>query len=68
MIYYIENMALMKLMYLKAIPFDIPSLLTAQDKFDILIYMYKNDFGYEALTELIKKIQPSRIKICSRRN
>ena len=24
----------------KAIPFDIPSLLTAQDKFDILIYMY----------------------------
>ena len=52
----------------KAIPFDIPSLLTAQDKFDILIYMYKNDFGYEALTELIKKIQPSRIKICSRRN
>ena len=38
----------------KAIPFDIPSLLTAQDKFDIIIYMYKNDFGYEALTELIK--------------
>ena len=31
----------------KAIPFDIPSLLTAQDKFDIIIYMYKNDFGYE---------------------
>ena len=26
----------------KAIPFDIPSLLTAQDKFDIIIYMYKN--------------------------
>lgn len=25
----------------KAIPFDIPSLLTAQDKFDIIIYMYK---------------------------
>ena len=39
----------------KSIPFDIPSLLTAQDKFDILIYMYKKDFGYEALTELIKK-------------
>ena len=29
----------------KAIPFDIPSLLTAQDKFDILIYVYKKDFG-----------------------
>lgn len=25
----------------KAIPFDIPSLLTPQDKFDILIYNYK---------------------------
>ena len=25
----------------KAIPFDIPSLLTAQDKFDIILYMYK---------------------------
>lgn len=40
----------------KAIPFDIPSLLTAQDKFDILLYAYKKEFGYEALTELIKNI------------
>ena len=39
----------------KAIPFDIPSLLTSQDKFDILIHMYKKEFGYEALTEMIKK-------------
>ena len=39
----------------KAIPFDVPSLLTAQDKFDILIYVFKKEFGYEALTELIKK-------------
>ena len=39
----------------KAIPFDVPSLLTAQDKFDILIYVYKKEFGYEALSELIKK-------------
>lgn len=46
----------------KAIPFDIPSLLTAQDKFDILIYMYKNDFGYEALTELIKKYNLAELK------
>ena len=38
----------------KAIPFDIPSLLTPQDKFDILLYMYKKEFGYEALTELGK--------------
>ena len=39
----------------KAIPFDLPSLLTAQDKFDILIYLFKKEFGYEALSELIKK-------------
>ena len=46
----------------KAIPFDIPSLLTPQDKFDILIYMYKKEFGYEALTELIKKYHLAELK------
>ena len=46
----------------KAIPFDIPSLLTPQDKFDILIYMYKKEFGYEALTELIKKYNLAELK------
>ena len=46
----------------KAISFDIPSLLTAQDKFDILIYSYKKEFGYEALTELIKKYDLAKLK------
>ena len=46
----------------KAIPFDIPSLLTQQDKFDILLYMYKKEFGYEALTELIKKYHLAELK------
>ena len=46
----------------KAIPFDIPSLLTPQDKFDILIYAYKKEFGYEALTELIKKYNLAVLK------
>ena len=46
----------------KAIPFDVPSLLTAQDKFDIIIYMYKKDFGYEALTELIKRYNLATLK------
>ena len=46
----------------KSIPFDIPSLLTAQDKFDILIYAYKKEFGYEALTELIKKYNLAVLK------
>ena len=39
----------------KAIPFDIPSLLTTQYKFVILLFMYKKEFGYEALTEFIMK-------------
>ena len=46
----------------KAIPFDIPSLLTAQDKFDILLYTYKKEFGYEALTEIIKKYNLASLK------
>jgi len=46
----------------KSIPFDIPSLLTSQDKFDILIYMYKKDFGYEALTQIIKKYDLAVLK------
>ena len=39
----------------KAISFDIPSLLTPQDKFDIIMHMYKKEFGYESLTQMIKK-------------
>ncbi len=46
----------------QAIPFDIPSLLSSQDKFDILIYMYKKDFGYEALTQIIKKYNLATLK------
>jgi len=45
-----------------AIPFDIPSLLNSQDKFDILLYMYKKEFGYEALTEIIKKYDLAVLK------
>ena len=46
----------------KAIPFDTPSILTPQDKFDILIYIYKKEFGYEALSELIKKYKLDEFK------
>ena len=46
----------------KAIPFDVPSLLTPQDKFDVLIYMYKKEFGYEALNEIIKKYDLAQLK------
>ncbi len=46
----------------KAISFDVPSLLTPQDKFDILIYCYEKEFGYEALTQLIKKYDLATLK------
>ena len=46
----------------KAIPFDIPSLLTGQDKFDIIIHEYQKDFGYEALTQMIKKYNLAVLK------
>ena len=46
----------------KSIPFDIPSLLTPQDKFDILIYVYKKQFAYEAMTEFIKKYDLATLK------
>ena len=46
----------------RAIPFDIPSVLTSQDKFDILLYIYKKEFGYEALSELIKKYKLDEFK------
>ncbi len=46
----------------KAISFDTPSLLTAQDKFDILMHEYKKNFAYEALTEIIKKYDLARLK------
>ena len=46
----------------KAISFDIPSFLTPQDKFDILIYAYKKEFSFEALTQLIKKYDLAELK------
>ncbi len=46
----------------KSIPFDIPSLLTAQDKFDIIIHEYQKEFGYEALGEMIKKYKLDELK------
>ena len=45
-----------------AIPFDVPSLLSPQDKFEILLYVYKKEFGFEALTELIKKYNLAALK------
>ena len=45
-----------------AIPFDVPSVLTPQDKFDIILYTYKKEYGYEALTEIIKKYDLAQLK------
>ena len=49
----------------RAIPFDTPSLLSAQDKFDIIIHEYKKNFAYEALTEIIKKYNLAVLKYVS---
>ena len=38
-----------------AIDFDNTDKLSTNDKFDILLYMYKQQYGYNALGELIKK-------------
>ena len=46
----------------KAIPFDIPSILTPQDKFDIILYVYKKEYAYEALSEIIKKYDLATLK------
>ena len=46
----------------RVLPFDTPSLLTSQDKFDILIHEYKKTFAYEALTEIIKKYNLAELK------
>ena len=46
----------------KAINFDNPQFLTSQDKFDIIIYMYIKEFGYDALNELIKKYRLDELK------
>jgi hypothetical protein len=45
-----------------AIDFDNIEKLTSIDKFDILLYMYKQQYGYNALGELIKKYNLDVIK------
>ena len=44
----------------KAIPFDVPSLLTAQDKFDIIIYMYEELFEHLATDLKITKVNQTK--------
>ncbi len=45
-----------------AIDFDNVDKLTSMDKFDILLYMYKQQYGYNALSELIKKYNLDDLK------
>ena len=56
--------------YVKELIFDLlskeygvnESNISKAIPFDILIYMYKKDFGYEALTEIIKKYDLAELK------
>ncbi len=45
-----------------AIDFDNTDKLTTIDKFDILLYMYKQQYGYNALSELITKYHLDDLK------
>ena len=45
-----------------AIDFDNTEKLTTIDKFDILLYMYKQQYGYNALSELITKYHLDDLK------
>ena len=46
-----------------AIDFDNIEKLTTIDKFDILLYMYKQEYGYEGLTKLIQKYSLDELNI-----
>lgn len=46
------------------IPFHDPDRLSAQDKFEILLHVYKKNHGYHALEVLIEKYGLDRMKEC----
>ncbi len=47
----------------RLISFNSPALLTVQDKFDLLLYAYKQRYGYEALDELIRTYKWAELKV-----
>ncbi|MNW33603.1 Type II/IV secretion system protein [compost metagenome] len=47
----------------RLIPFDNPELLTSQDHFDILLHKYKQQHGYEALSQLIQRYALDEAKL-----
>ncbi|MCL6663459.1 MULTISPECIES: ATPase, T2SS/T4P/T4SS family [Paenibacillus] len=44
------------------IPFNDEDLLTDQDKFEILLYLYKQEHGFNALSKLIEAYDLARLK------
>ncbi len=50
------------------IPFDNQSRLNPNDKFDILLYSYKKEFGKNALLEIIKKYNLDKEKVSTDNN
>lgn len=47
----------------RLIPFDNPEQLTSQDHFDILLHKYKQQHGYEALSQLIQRYALDEAKL-----
>lgn len=46
----------------KILPFHDEDLLTDQDKFDILLYLYKQEHGFNGLSKLIETYDLARLK------
>lgn len=47
----------------RLISFNRPALLTVQDKFDLLLYVYKQRYGYGALDELIRTFKWDELRV-----
>ncbi|WP_217557760.1 ATPase, T2SS/T4P/T4SS family [Paenibacillus sp. GbtcB18] len=45
-----------------SLPFHKPEQLTAQDRFDILLHLYRKKYGYDGLHELIRKHKLDAVK------
>lgn len=49
----------------QAIPFNNKRLLTVQDKFEILLFLFRDDFGDKALQNMIEYFHWTALKECS---
>ncbi len=46
------------------LPFDKSEHLTVADKFDVLLHLYKKQYGYNALSAMIRKYKLDTLRVC----